>query len=315
MKLNNDIASIAAASSFEADAFFIGNELSEKVSKTPGMLTANERRFLQNYSRYLYSGQGHIVDLGCWMGSSTLPLAEGVSKQLKNPNSSGKIFAYDLFIWEEWMDDCLKFMPPLNKSYRPGESFRGEFEFYVGEYDNVIVREQDLLNAKWEDGYIELLFVDAMKTPQLALAIEKQFFPKVIEGKGVIVHQDFVHYYTYWIHILTYRLRKFLTPLYDVKDSASTAFQCKKEIPQEIVDSESFEIEALCEDEIEEAFVYSLSLIDSLLSHRVVAAKALLYHRKGEREKATRIINDLMSSGQKNDGEVLAAYRLIADGN
>jgi len=211
------------------------------------------------------------------------------------------------------MGNCLKYLPPLKKKYRPGESFRNEFETYVGEYSNVIVREQDLSHAMWQDGDIEFLFVDAMKTPQLALAIEKQFFPRMLEGKGVIVHQDFVHYYTYWIHILTFRLRKFFKLLYDIKNSASTAFICEKQIPQEIVNSENFELDALCEEEIEEAFAYSLTLIDPLNSHRVVAAKALLYSQKGEKEKAERIINDEMSSEQKHDGEVLAAYRLITN--
>ncbi len=291
---------------------FMRVPLSERTKRIPGMLTYEERRFLQNYCRYVYSGTGHIVDLGCWMGSSTLPLAIERSRRPDLIVNQQRIFAYDLFRWEKWMDACITNVSQAKYHYSPGESFRSAFEGNIKDVDNVVIREQDLATAQWRDGDIEFLFVDAMKTPQLALAIQKQFFPMILGGKGVVVHQDFVHYYTYWIHILTYRLRDFLILLYDVKDSASTAFRCRKRIPPDVVQKETFELESICEDEVEEAFSYSLHLINSSLSHRVLSAKALLYFDQGRIEKAESVFREEMSAEEKKDGEVMAAMSLVA---
>jgi hypothetical protein len=44
--------------------------------------------------------KGEIIDLGCWLGSTTISLASG----LRELNDPGKVYAFDWFIWEPWMD-------------------------------------------------------------------------------------------------------------------------------------------------------------------------------------------------------------------
>lgn len=41
------------------------------------MLTDREREYLRTFALKEYAGQGAIVDLGCWLGSSTIALATG----------------------------------------------------------------------------------------------------------------------------------------------------------------------------------------------------------------------------------------------
>jgi predicted O-methyltransferase YrrM len=43
------------------------------------MLSNLEREYLHTFALKKYAGQGAIVDLGCWLGSSTIALASGVA--------------------------------------------------------------------------------------------------------------------------------------------------------------------------------------------------------------------------------------------
>jgi hypothetical protein len=44
-------------------------------------------------------------------------------------------------------------------------------------------------------------------------------FPGSYVGASIIMHQDFAHWYTAWIHPIHYRLREYLEPLYDIPAS------------------------------------------------------------------------------------------------
>ena len=50
------------------------------------------------------------------------------------------------------------------------------------------------------------------------------FFPALMSGASIIMHQDFAHWYTAWIHPIHYRLREYLEPLYDIPASGSMVF-------------------------------------------------------------------------------------------
>ena len=43
-----------------------------------GMTSMEEQLFLEDYAQNEYSGKGEIVELGCWLGSSTISLARGL---------------------------------------------------------------------------------------------------------------------------------------------------------------------------------------------------------------------------------------------
>ena len=49
-------------------------------------------------------------------------------------------------------------------------------------------------------GPIKILLVDAMKSSELAKAITMNFFPSLLEGV-LLIHQDYKHYFTPWIHV------------------------------------------------------------------------------------------------------------------
>ena len=70
------------------------------------------------------------------------------------------------------------------------------------------------------------------------------------------MHQDFKHFYTPWIHLLTYRLRHHLAPVFDIPGAESTVFRTVR-APSQAECREACRWRRLdCEAEIDRAFAY-----------------------------------------------------------
>lgn len=83
-----------------------------------GMTIKWEQAYLKRYSQKEYSGLGEIVDYGCWLGSSTIPLAMGIKSNQRVKEKDKRIYAYDIFIWQSWMDGLVSNTPVAGK-FRP----------------------------------------------------------------------------------------------------------------------------------------------------------------------------------------------------
>jgi hypothetical protein len=85
------------------------------------MLTDREREYLRTFAFKEYAGQGAIVDLGCWLGSSTIALASGLREHPDLKLRSTLVHAYDRFIWDGWMNSVSAVrQTPLDGRYKPG---------------------------------------------------------------------------------------------------------------------------------------------------------------------------------------------------
>ena len=75
-----------------------------------GMTVKSEQTFCRHYARDRYTGAGEIVDLGCWMGATTIAFSRGLRKNLKlAPGACRKrIHSYDLFKWHATMNREVK---------------------------------------------------------------------------------------------------------------------------------------------------------------------------------------------------------------
>lgn len=132
----------------------------------PGMTQREEQAFYTECAASLRDTPGAIVDLGCWMGSTSIALAHGLGS-----SSSSTIYAFDRFIWQEWMDHD---GPKVMCDYAPGDCFLPEVRRRTRAYRNRITLVQaDLAQYAWAGGAIKLLLVDAMKNPVLAQSIAR----------------------------------------------------------------------------------------------------------------------------------------------
>jgi hypothetical protein len=260
-----------------------------------GMLSLKEMRYLIEYARNEYSGQGEIVDLGCWLGSSTIPIAMGLAD---NPHPQAKdrlIHAYDLFVWESWMDSHVA-GTDLEGKFQPGDSFLEACQQQTSPWGkHICYHPGDLTQLGWQGGKIELLFVDAMKSWELTNSIIHDFFPLLIPNRSIVIHQDFNHYYTYWIHLMMYRFRDYFDAIYDVPGAGSLVFKYQRQIPDRELEK-SYSIESFSVDEINAAFEYSTSLISPGKSPMMKLAKIRALTALGgdlQQDSVTGTLDDL----------------------
>jgi Methyltransferase domain len=249
------------------------------------MTSRQEQQWLRTYAARSYSGTGVIVDLGCFLGATTIALAEGLVLNRKAKRK--QIHAYDLFTWNERYEAWAK-GKEVEGLFTIGGSFLPEFLRRTQKWrDHIVIHEEDLRQARWEHGPIEFLFIDAMKSPEVAAAIASNFFPHLVPAKGYVAHQDFPHCFTPWIHFLTFRLRDYFSFVADLPQSS--LFRLEREIePQALAGDLS--PAAVSPAEIEAAFDHSISLVGHDKKANVIAAKAVAYVERGEFTRAHEIV-------------------------
>src|SRR5688500_1000384 len=118
-------------------------------SELLGMTTKTEQDYFAKYGEKIYSGKGEIVDLGCWLGSTTIPLVKGLLRNPAFEKSGRKVYAYDLFIWYDWMNPSLIGTNLVGK-YKEGESFLDEFKKRTAKYaSHIEICAGDLAQIVW----------------------------------------------------------------------------------------------------------------------------------------------------------------------
>lgn len=204
------------------------------------MLTGNELALLRAVAEEHYQGWGEIVDAGPLLGASTNMLAKGLAANSQVANKSKRIFSFDLFLRDP--------QDPISDRY--GSLLRGNWNETlqdVPDHTNSVFEEflrvnrdyleeiylspGDLLLHQWKAAPIEVLFVDLAKSWELNQWVVENWFPHLRAG-SIVIQQDYVHFYEYWIAITMEVLAEFLHPV-DYIFGASCVFVCEREIPQE----------------------------------------------------------------------------------
>jgi hypothetical protein len=262
-------------------------------ARIPGMTAMTERAYFKWHAQEEFTGAGAIVDLGCWLGSTTAAMAMGLTVNRRRSAKTAKIHAYDQFIWDPRMDHHA---PPTRLGpYEPGASFRPEFELVVSRWrDRIAVHEGDLLGERWTGGPIELLLVDAMKSWELASHIVRHFYPALLSTSGYLIHQDFSHCFTPWIPLTSYRLLEYLKPVKDIPRSESLVFRLVASPPSSelILTRASFD-----EAEIEAAFDHWVKATPPEKHSGLRTARILLIHYDGDAERANSMRRSMSDHG------------------
>jgi hypothetical protein len=165
-----------------------------EIYRVPTMLSVEERTLLYVLARD-FAGDGGIVDGGCFLGGSTVPLLAGV-RDRKTPGPP--VVSYDRFRVEAYT------IPPFfadEPEIRVGESFRPSFDRNVAGLGVAHeVCEGDVIEHGWRGGPIGVLFLDLVKSWKINDAVLRDFFTELRPG-SVIVQQDYGWGAGPWIHI------------------------------------------------------------------------------------------------------------------
>jgi len=193
----------------------------------PTMLSKTERKLLYGLARDYAHGDAAVVDGGSFLGGSTAALLAGV-RDRADRWTGPPVASYDLFRVEGYTVG--KFFPGGDV----GDSFRPQFDEHVARFDVPHeVHEGDITQIGWSGEPIDVLFLDVLKSPEITDAVLRDFFPSLMPGRSVIVHQDYAAHYTPWVPITVELMRDSLT-LVDWMEWGSHVFLLEGEVPAEL---------------------------------------------------------------------------------
>jgi hypothetical protein len=196
------------------------------------MLSKMERRLLYSLARDYAGGEAAIVDAGSFLGGSTAALLAGVRDRTE-PWTGPPLESYDLFQVDEYM--VPKFFAD-DASVRIGDSFRPRFDAHVARFDVPhVVHEGDITQVGWSGGPIDVLFLDVLKSWEINDDVLSDFFPSLVPGRSVIVHQDYGWGDTPWIPITIELMRESLV-LIDWMEWGSHVFFVESELPADLLE-------------------------------------------------------------------------------
>ena len=259
------------------------------LTSLAGMTSQAERLALYEAAGNLH-GRGHVVDLGCWLGSLTVSLVLGLEGNPRVRNSGVRVHAYDAFVWiAAYMDqDWVAGFPMARPA--DGESFLPAFQRIVAHWQHLIeTHAGDLMHSRWTGEPIELLSVDAMKSPEMAQEIISAFYPSLVPSEAILFHQDFCHGYTWWIHVYHFLLRDHFAVTNALEGSAGVLFRFVR--PFEMGELERVSQVDISDKQLAaEAFSYSMDLVAPADRGTIAAAYIRCELANGRAERARELM-------------------------
>jgi hypothetical protein len=156
-----------------------------------------------------------VVEVGTWLGRSTVHLASG----LRDAGFGESLWCFDRFIWDAQHARRTRLSLPV------GASFQAEFERNVRPiYPGVRVSAGDLKEIVWRGGPIEILVLDAPKRLREISAALAIFGPHLVPGLSLVVFQDFMHTPSYSLPAVISCLGSKLRAIHVLRRSATVSF-------------------------------------------------------------------------------------------
>jgi tetratricopeptide (TPR) repeat protein len=199
-----------------------------------GMLGHREAQLYYHLAKEAFHGLGTVVDAGSFLGKSAYFLAQGLRANSRYLPARHRIHCFDNFLVNE--DGTVRFIRDhLNRAKAVGDSTREIFEAQVSPVRDVLeIHAGDFHAVTWPRQPIEILMVDIAKTESLLKRVVEMFFPELIPGKSLVIHQDYHHPWLPYIHVtMEYLAEYFELVAPRVDDSA--VFRYRSAIPENIL--------------------------------------------------------------------------------
>ncbi len=133
--------------------------VSDRLRLYPAMLGAQERMLPAFLAEKAAALEGEFVELGCYLGGSTVALLEGLAKANAKNRRGPLVHSYDLFIANDYMVE----QAPKHLKLKAGESFLQAFlSLLEDDAQYVQVYLGDIRKQGWSGESIALLYVDIL---------------------------------------------------------------------------------------------------------------------------------------------------------
>ncbi len=220
----------------------------------PTMLADEEKRYLFWLGRSGWDGDGVVVEIGPWLGGSTVCLAAGM--RASGHDARGKLHTVDNFLWRDFM--AARAPLPL----RAGDSFEPYLRANAADFADIIVTHARALpddavehDAETDakrftesrsvarfDGLpgqdpIAILFIDGAKSWRGMRHLLRVLTDRLQAGKTLLVCQDFKFWSTYWVPMMMARFADVVSPVHDVLGGTTVAFRLERPIPESVLET------------------------------------------------------------------------------
>lgn len=177
-------------------------EFSDPAANIRSMITLGEKRLVYWLASEWFQGLGEIVDLGCYVGAETIVFAEGLRQNERRQQMAQRplIHAFDNFEKVEGGDPNFLVETPLLQEFAINlHAHRKDVCVYAG----------DITGYAWPPVRpIEILFNDVSKSPEINAFVIKEFFPRLVPGKSVLIQQDYYDDH-YWVPVSMEKLAEY----------------------------------------------------------------------------------------------------------
>lgn len=267
------------------------------------MLSSYELSLLFALAKDYWTGAGEIVDLGCLNGLTTRCFGDGLRLNAIAPEERkhSSIYAYDLFLPEDyqwWMSS--------SRTSHAGSAFPDFMQLNKDNLDYIVPCPGDLLKMNWGDRPIEILLVDAAKTWELNQFVVSRFFPSLIPGRSVVVQQDNINFYEYWIAITMQYFEDYFE-LVDTVYGASGVYLATRAVPKDVA---SFDLNLLSAETKKRLMDQAIEKAGVSQREVLKTAKVKLLVELGEIADARRLLStvrtDLASDQSSRDFSQIA---------
>jgi hypothetical protein len=285
------------------------------VGTIPTMISREERRYLHWLGRTQWRDAGHVVEIGPWLGGSTVCLASGMSAGHASPRH--RLHVIDNFKWREFMSGM------ADLQLAAGESFEPNFRANVARFgDRIAVHTMVLpdesvegdehttkLRSRSDEGIapfewptsdpIEILFVDGAKSwrgiRHLLATVRSTLVPDAL-----LVAQDYKYWAAYWVPLFLWQVRDSIERVHDVKRGSTVSFRLTRALDPQRIEAipdhiAKLDLDRACSEIASAADALRQTGSDLGASQVALGQVPFLVHR-GELDRAQRAFADACAS-------------------
>lgn len=221
----------------DLDALY--ENLPASIMSSHGQLSPDDRLIYYWAAKSFFSGAGTIVDAGALVGATTTILSEGVQHNPRASAAKQPIHVYDLFVDDRdgYSAQVIKgwFSETWNKDkiYDFEHIFRRNTSAYA---DLLNVHKGDITKIGYTDPRdIEVLSIDVAKSAALMHYVSRAFFPRLMQSRSIVLHQDYIFSFQPWLIIAMELMSDLLVKVYEVPTQVTAVFTPVRPITEQDV--------------------------------------------------------------------------------
>jgi predicted O-methyltransferase YrrM len=269
-------------------------ELPGDIPDLPGMISVSEGNYLYWLASELYKGEGSFVEIGTWLGRSTVHLAAGLAKA----HPGKQITCYDHFVWSSGAN-----WAKAGTDNRAGSDFMPDFLANVHQYRDIVQPvKAKIADIVLPEGGIEVVVLDAPKRRYDISAILTKLSRRIMPGKTIMVWQDFMHAPSFEIPACLYMIADRFEPVHAVTSGSLVALRVVRDWNKPDVSLSALSFDKWSYEQAVSVWDYWTPMVPDTNKASFRAGLAFLLHDLGMKKEAVDVIAGLVDDERLNLG-------------